>query len=138
MHFSLSTFRRVRQRSSEGVMRRNGRPKGCFWRVRFISAPLRFTLQTLENLNGAEKKRTLQNTLLDDHFSARRLRRSFGASPISQRGLAQVSVLSHMVRLNGLKIKIWSKDSSCLVFRESRHVLFTPQAAGKELLRDFA
>ena len=68
---------RVRQRSGEGVVWRNGRAKGCFWRVRFLSAPLRFALTTLENLNGAEKKRALQNTLLDDHFSARRLRRSF-------------------------------------------------------------
>ena len=33
---------RVRQRSGEGVVRRNGCPKGCFSRVRFFSAPLRF------------------------------------------------------------------------------------------------
>ena len=55
---------RVRQRSDEGVVRRNGCPKGCFWRVRFFSAPLRFALKTPEikpeNLKGAEKKRTLQ------------------------------------------------------------------------------
>ena len=36
------TFR-ARQRSGEGVVRRNGRPKGCFWRVRFYSAPLKFS-----------------------------------------------------------------------------------------------
>ena len=36
---------RVRQRSGEGVVRRNGCPKGCFWRVRFFSAPLRFVLK---------------------------------------------------------------------------------------------
>ena len=41
-------------------MRRNGRPKGRFWRVRFFSLPLRFALKTPENLKGAEKKRTLQ------------------------------------------------------------------------------
>ena len=45
-------------------MRRNGCPKGCFWRVRFFSAPLWF-FQDLSgvlraNLKGAEKKRTLQ------------------------------------------------------------------------------
>ena len=33
----------ARQRSSEGVVRRNGCAKGCFWRVRFFSAPLRFS-----------------------------------------------------------------------------------------------
>ena len=62
--------RRARQSSGEGVARRNGRPKGCFWRVRFLSAPLRFALKTLENLKGAKEKRTLQNTLSDDRFSA--------------------------------------------------------------------
>ena len=50
----------ARQRSGEGVVRGNGRPKGCFWRVRFFSAPLRFALQISENLKGAEKKQTLQ------------------------------------------------------------------------------
>ena len=29
-------------------MRRNGCPKGCFWRVRFFSAPLRFAIKTPE------------------------------------------------------------------------------------------
>ena len=33
----------ARQRSGEGVVRRNGRPKGCFWRVCFFFAPLRFS-----------------------------------------------------------------------------------------------
>ena len=32
-----------RQRSGEGVVRRNGCPKGCFWRVRLFSAPSRFS-----------------------------------------------------------------------------------------------
>ena len=41
-------------------MRRNGRPKRCFWRVRFLSAPFRFALTTHENLKGAERNRTLQ------------------------------------------------------------------------------
>ena len=62
-------------------MRGNGRLKGCFWRVRFFSAPVRFALKTSESLKWEEKKRTLQNTLLDDRFSARRLLRSFGAPP---------------------------------------------------------
>ena len=34
-----SAFVGARQRSGEGVVRRNGCPKGCFWRVRFFSAP---------------------------------------------------------------------------------------------------
>ena len=63
-------------------MRGNGRPKGCFWRVRFFSAPVRFALKTPDNLKWEEKKQTLQNTLLDDRFSARRLLRSFGAPPM--------------------------------------------------------
>ena len=33
---------------------------GCFWRVRFFSAPLRFSGVLRANLKGAEKKRTLQ------------------------------------------------------------------------------
>ena len=41
--FQTWFFLGVRQRSGEGVVRRNGRPKGCFWRVRFLSAPLRFS-----------------------------------------------------------------------------------------------
>ena len=56
-----------RQRSGEGVVRRKGCPKGCFWRVRFFFAPLWFSghfrcfnFQGPENLKGAEKKRTLQ------------------------------------------------------------------------------
>ena len=49
-----------RQRSGEGVGRRNGCPKGCFWRVRFLSAPLRSALKTSEDLKGADRKRTLQ------------------------------------------------------------------------------
>ena len=66
----------------EGVVQGNGRLKGCFWRVRFFSAPVRFALKTPENLKWEEKKRTLQNTLLDDRFSARRLLHSFGAPPM--------------------------------------------------------
>ena len=57
-HFSGGSkmaFFRARQRSSEGVVRRNGCPKGCFWRVRFFSAPLRFsgTLQVFKGPNLA-------------------------------------------------------------------------------------
>ena len=37
-------------------MRRNGRPKGWFWRVRFFSSHLRFSGDLRANLNGAEKK----------------------------------------------------------------------------------
>ena len=52
-------------------MRRNGCPKGCFWRVRFFSAPLRFILKHLkvpENVEGAEKKRTLQKHAFGQPF----------------------------------------------------------------------
>ena len=45
--------------SGEGVVQRNGRPKGCFWRVRFFSAPLRFALTTPENLKSRVRKRGL-------------------------------------------------------------------------------
>ena len=51
---------RVRQRSGEGIVRRNGRPKGCFWRVRFFYCPVKVYPYTPENLRWAEKKRTLQ------------------------------------------------------------------------------
>ena len=84
----LKNFRlilRARQRSGEGVVRRNGCPKGCFWRVRFYSAPLRFVLkntwEVLKTLRGQSRNGLSNNTLLDNCFSARRLRRSFGAPP---------------------------------------------------------
>ena len=63
------------ERSKEagrGVVRRNGCPKGCFWRVRFFSAPLRFAPKTPENF-------------MDDRFFARRLLRPFGARKITQK-----------------------------------------------------
>ena len=54
----------VRRRSGEGVVqrfrRRNSCPKGCFWRVRVLSAPLRFALRHLKTLRGQRRKRTLQ------------------------------------------------------------------------------
>ena len=93
---------RVRRRSGEGVLQRSSRPKGCFWRVRFFSANLRFALKAPENLGGGgvEKKRTLQNNLLDDRFSARRLLRSFGVLP--QRNSGQV-----VAELLGSSVKFW-------------------------------
>ena len=51
------------QRSREGAVRKNGRPKGCFWRVRFFSAPLRVALKTVENLKG-QKRNGLSKTTL--------------------------------------------------------------------------
>ena len=50
----------------------------AFWRVRSLSAPLRFSDVLRANLKGAEKKRTLQKHPLENRFSARRLLRSFG------------------------------------------------------------
>ena len=41
VHCFFPSLLGVRQRSGGGVMRRNGRPRGRFWRVRFFSAPLR-------------------------------------------------------------------------------------------------
>ena len=52
-------FRKLSERG-EGVVRRNGRPKGCFWRVHFFSAPFKFSDVLRASLKGAEKKRTLQ------------------------------------------------------------------------------
>ena len=34
----------------------NGRPKGCFWRVRFLSAPLRFSCVSRANLKGGREE----------------------------------------------------------------------------------
>ena len=49
-------------------MRRNGCPKGCFWGVRCFSASLRFSGVLRANLEGAEKKRTLQKHLFGQLF----------------------------------------------------------------------
>ena len=68
----------MRQRSGEGVVRRNGRPKRCLWRVRFSLCPLK-VFRTFQVFSKANLKGLSKNTLLDDRFSARRLRRSFGA-----------------------------------------------------------
>ena len=60
----------ARQRSGEGVVRRNGCSKGSFWRVLFFSAPLRFSgpLSLRTNLKGAEKKWTLQKHPFGEPF----------------------------------------------------------------------
>ena len=72
------TLFRARQRSGEGVVRRNGCPKRCFWRVRFFSAPLRFlsynTWKLLKTLGEQRRNGLSKNTLLDNRFSARPLR----------------------------------------------------------------
>ena len=72
-HF-LKVFR-ARQRSGEGVVRRNGCPNGRFWRVRFFSAPLGFALKTHENLkvqrrNGLSKTPFWTTVSPRDAFSA--------------------------------------------------------------------
>ena len=60
IHFHWLKIMRVRQRSGEGVVRRNGRPKGCFWRVRFFSASLRFsgTFRCLKSKPQAGREET--------------------------------------------------------------------------------
>ena len=82
---SLRSKIRVRQRSGEGVVRRNGCPKGCFWRVRFFSAPLRFALKknrkVLKTLREQRRNGLSKNTLLDNRFSARPLHRSLVPPP---------------------------------------------------------
>ena len=50
---------RARQRSGEGVLQRNGCPKGCFWRVRFSSAPLSGRFQGIPVACAREFMRTL-------------------------------------------------------------------------------
>ena len=50
----------VRQRSGEGVVRRNGRPKGCFGESVSSLPTSGFPGVFRANLTGAEKKRTLQ------------------------------------------------------------------------------
>ena len=53
--FSICGMMGVRSRSGEKRL-----SKRVFWRVPFFSAPLRFALETPENLKGAEKNWTLQ------------------------------------------------------------------------------
>ena len=55
LSYHMTSFR-VRQRNGEGVVRRNGCPKGCFWRVCFYSAPLGFfLLKPLKTLMGQRR-----------------------------------------------------------------------------------
>ena len=61
------------QRSGEGVVGRNGCHKGCFWRVRFFSAPFMFSSVFRANLSGQRRNGLSKNPLLDNCFSARRL-----------------------------------------------------------------
>ena len=58
--FVGADFVGVHQRSREGVVRRNGRPQGCFGESVFSSSHLRFSDVFRANLAGPEKKRTLQ------------------------------------------------------------------------------
>ena len=74
----------MRQRSREGVVRGNGRPKGCFWRVRFPLCPLRFVLKTPDNLRINGENSAVHFRVLDDRFSARRLLCSFSASRMTE------------------------------------------------------
>ena len=53
----------VRQRSGEGVVRRNGRPKGCFGESILFPLKVFKCFQGKANLTGAEKKQTLQKHL---------------------------------------------------------------------------
>ena len=58
-------------------MRGKGRPKGCFWRVPFLLCLDLKTPETFELLCCPFR-------VLDDHLSAGRLLRSFGAPPFMQ------------------------------------------------------
>ena len=55
--------------------------KGVFGESVSSLPPLRFALKTHKNLKGQRGNGPSKNTLLDDRFSARRFRRSFGAPP---------------------------------------------------------
>ena len=63
-------WKEERKRSGEGVVRRSGCPKGCFWRVRFFSAPLRFSLAFQvfkeKTLRGQRRNGLSKSTLLDN------------------------------------------------------------------------
>ena len=73
---------RVRQRSGEGVVRRKRLSKRVFLESPFLLCPLKFVLknmcEVLKALRGQSRNGLSKNTLLDNRFSARRLRRSFG------------------------------------------------------------
>ena len=106
-------FFRARQRRGEGVVRRNGCPKGCFWRVRFFSAPLRFVLkntcEVLKTLRGQSRNGLSKNSLLDNRFCARRLRRSFGAPPFFSSGFFPLSPVDLFLFFSRFSVK-FSKD----------------------------
>ena len=87
----LPRFRDQRQRGGEGVVRRNGCPKGCFWRGCFSSAPQGLLSKHLKTLRGQRRNGLSKNTLLDNRFSARCLLCSFSAPPIlrSQRPIQE-------------------------------------------------
>ena len=88
----------ARQRSGEGVVRRNGCRKGCFWRVRFCSAPLRssgprrcFWGQTLrgqrrEETDSLPRKTPFWTTVsAHDAFAAPEITRNHPKPQISQK-----------------------------------------------------
>ena len=69
----------VRQRSGEGVVRENGRPKRCLLESLFLLFPLTvFRCFKGKPYWGRQETNSPKNTLLDDRFPARRLLRSFG------------------------------------------------------------
>ena len=55
---------RTRQRSGEGVVRGNGRPKECFWRVRLFCAPLSFAVKTPKIREGANREKLTMKKLI--------------------------------------------------------------------------
>ena len=63
---------RARQRSGEGVVRGNGCPKGCLWRVRFFAVPLRFSFETPNDREETDSPKTACWTTVSPHdaFSA--------------------------------------------------------------------
>ena len=92
---------RARQRSGEGVVSRNGCPKGSFWRVRFSLPPYGLLLKRLKTLRGQRRNILSKNALLDNRFSTRRLLRSFSAPPKNVRfknGHARVEALAFLKR----------------------------------------
>ena len=66
--------------------------------VRFFSAPLRFVLkntcEVLKTLRGQSRNGLSNNTLLDNRFCARRLRRSLGAPPFESKSPSEKQISS--------------------------------------------
>ena len=96
---------RARERSGEGVVRRKQLSKRVFLESPFLLCPLKVcsynTWKVLENLRGQRRNGLSKNTLLDNRFSAWRLRRSFGTPPIIGRPLKTTFDMTTLIFSSG-------------------------------------